>query len=164
MSRLVNRRGFMGGTIALLAGAAAAVVTVPILTYLLQPLFAETEEVWRDIGGIDDFPVGETVQANFEEPSPAQWAGQTATSSAWVRRSSATELVAFAVNCTHLGCPITWVPGAQLFLCPCHGGVFYADGTVAGGPPERELFQYPVRVEDGRVLLQPRGLQIGDIG
>jgi menaquinol-cytochrome c reductase iron-sulfur subunit len=164
MSRLINRRGVMGGTIALLAGAAAAVVTIPILSYLLEPLFAETEEVWRDVGPVENFRVGETTAVDFEEPSPVQWAGQTATSAAWLRRESETEFIAFAVNCTHLGCPISWVQGAQLFLCPCHGGVFYADGTVAGGPPERELFRYPVRVENGRVLLQPRGLQIGDIG
>ena len=160
MTRLMNRRGFMGATIATLAGLATAAVTVPIITYLLQPLFKETEKVWRDVGPVEDFPIGQTVAVSFEEPSPLPWAGQTAASAAWVRRERETEFIAFAVNCTHLGCPVSWVQGAQLFLCPCHGGVFYADGNVAGGPPERELYRYPVRVENGRVLLQPRGLQI----
>ena len=36
-------------------------------------------------------------------------------------------------------------PDAELFLCPCHGGVYYADGTVAGGPPPQPLFRYGVR-------------------
>jgi quinol---cytochrome c reductase iron-sulfur subunit, bacillus type len=38
-----------------------------------------------------------------------------------------------------------------LFMCPCHGGVYYADGNVAAGPPPRGLFNYPVRVHDGQV-------------
>ena len=36
-------------------------------------------------------------------------------------------------------------------MCPCHGGVYYKDGTVAAGPPPRPLTKYPVRVNGGRV-------------
>jgi menaquinol-cytochrome c reductase iron-sulfur subunit len=50
---------------------------------------------------------------------------------------------------------------AQLFLCPCHGGVYNEDGSVAGGPPPRALTQYPVRVEDGNVLLRTSALPLG---
>ena len=160
MSDLMNRRGFVVATIAGFAGLAGAVVTVPILAYLLQPLFRPAKNVWRDVGAVDDFQIGRTVEVKFEEVSPLPWAGQTATSAAWVRRDSATDFTAFAVTCTHLGCPVSWLEDARLFLCPCHGGVFYADGRVAGGPPERELFRYPIRVENGRVLLMPRGLQV----
>jgi menaquinol-cytochrome c reductase iron-sulfur subunit len=53
---------------------------------------------------------------------------------------------------------VNWRPGAELFLCPCHGGVYYADGTVAGGPPPRPLARFNVRItQDNRVqiLTQP---------
>jgi menaquinol-cytochrome c reductase iron-sulfur subunit len=46
---------------------------------------------------------------------------------------------------------VRWVADAELFLCPCHGGVYYADGTVSAGPPPRTLPQYPVRVRNGEV-------------
>jgi menaquinol-cytochrome c reductase iron-sulfur subunit len=36
-------------------------------------------------------------------------------------------------------------------MCPCHGGVYYKDGSVAAGPPPRPLERYPVRVQDGQV-------------
>ena len=62
-----------------------------------------------------------------------------------------THFTAFTVHCTHLGCPVRWVADAKLFLCPCHGGVYYADGTVSAGPPPKPLPQYPVRVRDGQV-------------
>jgi menaquinol-cytochrome c reductase iron-sulfur subunit len=43
---------------------------------------------------------------------------------------------------------------AELFLCPCHGGVYYKDGNVAAGPPPRPLFRYDVRVENGEVKMK----------
>ena len=61
------------------------------------------------------------------------------------------QFVAFAVNCTHLGCPVRWLQQAELFMCPCHGGVYYKDGTVAAGPPPRPLTKYPVRINQGQV-------------
>jgi menaquinol-cytochrome c reductase iron-sulfur subunit len=80
-----------------------------------------------------------------------KWAGVTALTAAWLRRLDAERFVAFAINCAHLGCPVRWLPKAGLFMCPCHGGVYYADGSVAAGPPPRGLFKYPVRVHDGQV-------------
>jgi Rieske Fe-S protein len=41
-----------------------------------------------------------------------------------------------------------------LFLCPCHGGAYYRDGTRAAGPPERGMFEYPNKIENGVVLIQ----------
>ncbi len=80
--------------------------------------------------------------------------GVSAHRSAWVRRLSEDEFTAFAINCTHLGCPVRWKNDAQLFLCPCHGGVYYKDGEVAGGPPPHPLHRYPVRLANGDVQLQ----------
>ena len=57
----------------------------------------------------------------------------------------------FAINCAHLGCPVRWFPQSQLFMCPCHGGVYYADGSRASGPPERGLFTYDYQMVGGTV-------------
>jgi menaquinol-cytochrome c reductase iron-sulfur subunit len=79
---------------------------------------------------------------------------------AWVRRSGESTFTAFAVTCTHLGCPVNWQQEAEIFLCPCHGGVYNADGTVAGGPPPRALFQHELRVRDGRLEILTQALQV----
>ena len=60
----------------------------------------------------------------------------------------------FAINCAHLGCPVRWFPQSGLFMCPCHGGVYYSDGSRASGPPERGLFEYRYKVEQGNLLIQ----------
>jgi Rieske Fe-S protein len=40
-------------------------------------------------------------------------------------------------------------------MCPCHGGVYYEDGSRASGPPPRGLYQYEFRVRSGH--LEVRG-------
>jgi menaquinol-cytochrome c reductase iron-sulfur subunit len=135
------------------------VVSVPILAYLLSPLIEQEPEDWRDVGLTENFQVGETVEVAYDDPSPLPWAGQTARTAVWLRRTSETDFTAFSVNCTHLGCPVNWRPDAELFLCPCHGGVYYADGTVAGGPPPHPLRHVDVRVTaDQRVQVLPVSL------
>jgi Rieske Fe-S protein len=51
-----------------------------------------------------------------------------------------------AVNCAHLGCPVEWFAESALFMCPCHGGVYYANGEHASGPPPRSLYPCVYRV------------------
>jgi menaquinol-cytochrome c reductase iron-sulfur subunit len=60
----------------------------------------------------------------------------------------------FAMNCAHLGCPVTWFPQSGLFMCPCHGGVYYENGERASGPPERSLFHCVWRIRAGQLEIQ----------
>jgi menaquinol-cytochrome c reductase iron-sulfur subunit len=147
----VSRRGFLSRVTLGLTALAAAVLSIPILSYLLSPLLRPSPRYWVDLGAVPEFGIGETVLRSIRNPSPLPWAGQTAVTAAWVRRTGEADFVVFAVNCTHLGCPVNWLPKAQLFLCPCHGGVYNADGSVAGGPPPRSLFRYETRIRGGRI-------------
>jgi menaquinol-cytochrome c reductase iron-sulfur subunit len=157
---LVGRRRFLSRLSLALSGLAAAVVSVPIVAYLLSPLLQRAPEEWRDLGLVDNFTLGETVEVAFDEPSSLPWAGQTARTAVWLRRTGDRDFTAFGLNCTHLGCPVNWRAGAELFLCPCHGGVYYADGSVAGGPPPRPLVRYSIRIADtNRVQVLTRPLQ-----
>ena len=144
-----SRRRFLSRLSLALSGFIGAVATVPVIGFLLSPLTRKGPRVWRGVGPVGGFTVGENVM--FEDASPLPWAGVTARTAAWLRRDDVEHFTAFSVHCTHLGCPVRWVADAQLFLCPCHGGVYYRDGTVSAGPPPRSLPQYPVRVRDGQV-------------
>ena len=55
--------------------------------------------------------------------------------------------------CTHAGCPVSWRPDQQQFVCPCHNGTYTLQGVVVSGPPPRPLDRVPVRIEDGNVYL-----------
>ena len=157
----ISRRRFLTRLTVGLTAAMSAVVGLPILGYLLAPLFGPRSDELIPVGPVADFPVGETKLVSIRDPSPLAWAGQTAQTALWVRRRDAggpDMFQIFNVNCTHLGCPVNWQAGAKLFLCPCHGGVFYSDGTVAGGPPPRPLFEREWVVNGDRVLVRQQPL------
>ncbi len=158
---MIDRRRFLGRITIALSGGMAALVGLPILGYLLAPLVRPLPDDYVDVGAVDGFPLGETTLVRFRDPSPLPWAGQLAETALWVRRVSQTGADAFqvfSVHCTHLGCPVNWRAGAHIFLCPCHGGVYYADGTVAGGPPERPLFQRAWKISSGKLMVKAQPL------
>ncbi len=154
------RRDFLAVLAAASGAVGAALVGVPILGFLLAPLFRRTPVVWRAVGTVDSFQEGRTVEVAFLDASPVVWAGVTARTGAWLRRNPDGSFIAFAVNCTHLGCPVRWLESAALFMCPCHGGVYYRDGSVAAGPPPKPLTRYPVRVRNGQVEIRADAVPI----
>lgn len=148
------RRDLLGGISIFLGLLASALIALPVVGFLFAPFVRPSPRVWRAVGLLDSFKVGETVQVKFLQSNPLPWDGFLAQNSAWLRRESEGLLIAFSVNCTHLGCPVRWEKSAELFLCPCHGGVYSVDGNVVAGPPPRALVRYPVRVENGYVEIQ----------
>ena len=155
-----ERRRFLARLSLALSGAVGALLGLPVLGFLLAPLTRKEPRVWRAVGRVGDFAIGETVNVRFEDASALPWSGVTARTAACLRREDETRFTAYSVHCTHLGCPVRWMAEAQLFLCPCHGGVYYADGTVSAGPPPKPLPTYPVRVRGGQVEIQTSPIPI----
>lgn len=159
-SESICRRRFLERLSIGLGALCGAALAIPAIGFVLGPLFRKPPELWRGVGKLDDFKIGETVNVNFLDSSPLPWAGVTARTGAWLRRVSTDEFIAFAVNCSHLGCPVRWLQDANLFMCPCHGGVYYSDGRVAAGPPPRPLTRYPVRIQNDEVQIQTNPIPI----
>lgn len=155
-----GRRGFLTRLSVGLGGLAAMLAGVPVVGLVLGPVIRRSPEAWRSVGPVSRFKVGETVEAVIEDPSREDWAGVTAETGVWLRRVTDTEFVAFSMHCTHLGCPVRWLGDAELFMCPCHGGVYYRDGRVAAGPPELPLRHHEVRIRGGEVEVRTRPIPI----
>ena len=154
MAEPVTRREFLFGLAIGLNAVAAALVAVPILGYLLAPVRRLAEQAWIPLGALDRFPNGETRLATYRNPFVQAWDGETANVACWVRRLEGEVFQVFAINCAHLGCPVRWFPESGLFMCPCHGGVYYADGSRASGPPPRGLFEYRYKIEGGQLWVR----------
>jgi menaquinol-cytochrome c reductase iron-sulfur subunit len=154
MPEAVSRRGFLLRLGLALNAAAAALLAVPILGYLVAPVRRLAEQAWISLGPLTQFPNGQTRLATYRNPFVEPWDGETANVACWVRRLASGTFQVFAVNCAHLGCPVRWFPESGLFLCPCHGGVYYADGSRASGPPPRGLFEYEYKVEGGQLWVR----------
>ena len=155
-----SRRQFFTHLSITLGSIAAVMVGIPIIGSVLAPIVNKPKPDWRPVGAVKGFTIGDTVKVTFVDTSPLPWSGITAETAAWLRRTQEEEFIAFSVNCAHLGCPVRWVAGAKLFMCPCHGGVYYSDGSVAAGPPPRGLYKYPVRVKNGQVEIKTSPIPI----
>jgi menaquinol-cytochrome c reductase iron-sulfur subunit len=153
----VSRRAMLVKLGLLLNGIVGVVLAVPIVGYLLSPVTRRRKdhyESWLPLGGVDEFPAGQTRLATYRNPVVNPWDGDTADIACWVRNVDGENFQVFAINCAHLGCPVRWFPQSNLFMCPCHGGAYYQDGSRASGPPERGLFQYHYKLEDGKLLIK----------
>lgn len=159
----ISRRDFFLKISLGLAGISAVAVAVPVVSALIAPLLEKKNQQWRTVGKKDDFQTGTTNLVTFINADPKSYAGVTAKSAAWLRRTDQNDFIAFAANCTHLGCPVRWEKEAHLFMCPCHGGVYYADGTVAGGPPPKPLTRYEVRIFNNEVQIKTAPIPITSI-
>jgi quinol---cytochrome c reductase iron-sulfur subunit, bacillus type len=146
-----SRRRFLTWISIAVGGLGAAAIGVPAAAFILRPLFTKKMRVWRAVGTVDSFQVGTTTRVIYEDPAPVAWTGISGRTGAWLRRDGEEQFTAFSIYCTHLGCPVRWIPDAELFMCPCHGGVYYKDGTVAAGPPPQSLATYPTRITAGHV-------------
>jgi Rieske Fe-S protein len=145
-----------------LAGAlAAAAVAIPGVGYLAAAL-RRSKPDWVSLGKLAEFPAGQTRLAVIpadQNKLGQPWDGMTAKTGVWVRSLGPDskyqpQFQVFAINCTHLGCPVEWFPQSGLFMCPCHGGVYYEDGEHASGPPPRGLYHCVWKVEADELKIQ----------
>lgn len=153
----LSRRGMFMKLGVLFDSLVGVALAVPIVGYLLSPTIRERRtgyESWLSLGPLGQFPEGQTRLATYRNPVVNPTDGQTANIPCWVRHLTGETFQVFAINCAHLGCPVRWFPQSGLFMCPCHGGVYYENGSRASGPPERGLFEYSYRVEQGNLLIK----------
>lgn len=157
LERKISRRKWLMPVGIALNAVAGALIALPVVGYLLAPASRRQRREdldWVSLGDLTQFPVGETRLATYRNPFVRPWDGDTGDIACWVRRISADKLQVFAINCAHLGCPVRWFPQSGLFMCPCHGGVYYEDGSRASGPPPRGLFEYSYKLDGGRLWIK----------
>jgi Rieske Fe-S protein len=158
---LPGRRTFFSWVTYGLGAVAAAAVSIPFIGYLFGARRAPVD--WVPLGPVANFPENETRLVTFDNPIRQPWAGMVAHTGVYVRYegrdnsdqagdSKGHKFLVLAVNCAHLGCPVEWFAESGLFMCPCHGGVYYANGEHASGPPPRGLFACVYRVTRDRGL------------
>jgi menaquinol-cytochrome c reductase iron-sulfur subunit len=151
------RRPFFRRLTYFLGAVAAALAGIPFVGYLFSVRGSQT--LWVPLGPVEKFPRGETRLVTFDNPLGTAWDGMTGNTGVYVRYEGKDgdkkdQFRVFASNCAHLGCPVTFFPESGLFMCPCHGGVYYADGERASGPPPRGLYHCVWRVQDGQLEVQ----------
>ena len=168
-----TRSRFLEASLIGLSGAMGAVLTLPVLGFMVLPSFTGIEEDEVSLGPLDNFPEDEYVIATYLS-HPEQ--GEVSRRTAFVRNNGQSEAgePSFTIlysRCVHLGCPVQ--PNgpidednikriknvelrpvlAQSFGCPCHGGQYNSEGNRTAGPPVRSLDRYSFSIRNGNLFL-----------
>ena len=140
-----GRRAFFQWLTYAMGAAATAILAIPFVGYLLGRL-AEAPGPLGRAGTAGPVPGQRDPAGDVPESAGPAVGRHGRHMGVYVRNlgqddKQQDQFLVFAMNCAHLGCPVTWFPQSGLFMCPCHGGVYYEDGERASGPPPRGLFQ-----------------------
>jgi quinol---cytochrome c reductase iron-sulfur subunit, bacillus type len=168
-----TRSRFLEASTLGVGAAIGAIVTLPVLGFMVLPSFTNVEEDEADLGPIDNFPENEYVIATYLA-NPKY--GEVTRRTAFIRNNGETDqghsFTILYSRCVHLGCPVQ--PNgpideearkelengvelrpvlAQSFGCPCHGGLYDAEGNRRAGPPVRSMDRYTFSIKNGRLVL-----------
>lgn len=150
---VVSRRSFFGALLCIGSAGMGAVLAVPVLRYVLYPLYSKTAGTeWSDVDELSAFAtLTEPMRKTITFKQRDGWREVESAQSVYVSKSASGELVVLSAICPHLGCSVSWQPGQDKFVCPCHGGEFKADGAHILGPPPRAMDRLPTQQVNGKL-------------
>ena len=150
---VINRRSFFGALLSIGSAGMGALLAVPVLRYVLYPLYAKTAATeWSNVGDLSEFANDKgPVRKNITFTQRDGWREVVSAQSVYVSRDEHGQLAVLSAICPHLGCSVSWQAGSDKFVCPCHGGEFKADGQHIFGPPPRPMDQLPTQLKDGKL-------------
>ena len=148
-----DRRTFFLTAMYGLWAAIGAALSIPAAIYLLFPPKLRQEQDWAEAGDVTKMTPNSPVEMVFRRNRVDGWRILSEKSTAWAVKQDGGEVVAFAPQCTHLGCAYHFDEPKKQFLCPCHNSVFSLDGKVVSGPAPRPLDRYDAKVQANKLLL-----------
>lgn len=148
-----DRRGFHLAMIYGLFGIITAALAAPAAVYLLFPPKAKKGSDWVDAADLTQIQPKVPEEVVFHRNRVDGWKVTTEKSTAWVVKTADNKAIAFAPQCTHLGCAYHWDETNKNFLCPCHTSTFDLDGKVLSGPAPRPLDRYQVKIDGSKLLI-----------
>lgn len=130
-------------------------MAIPSAIYLLWPPRAKRKNEWVEAADVGELHTRAPAEIVFRRNRVDGWKVTSEKANAWVVKTSGGQVVAFAPQCTHLGCAYHWDEDRHNFICPCHNSAFSLDGAVLSGPAPRPLDRYEVKLDGKKVIIGP---------
>jgi menaquinol-cytochrome c reductase iron-sulfur subunit len=152
----VTRTKFLTGVALVTGGVMTAAILVPVIGFAAADSLKPEQWRWVDVGPLSDFPDGEVTSIAVSGPSPES------DRRAFLRHRDGAIIVIWN-RCAHLGCPVAYSSGGDIYSCPCHGGAYDSLGRVTAGPPPRPLDRFDVKIvtPEGRDVAQQEDVAVG---
>jgi Rieske Fe-S protein len=143
---------FVNTVVALIGGGLSAMLGA----FAFGPRAGASQGRWSRAGTTDDLKPDEPVARVLSVSRVDGWYRARARETVFLVWDGDKAIRAMSATCTHLGCQVRWEAKDKKFRCPCHGGVYAADGRVLEGPPPRPLQTVEARIDpsDSSVLVR----------
>lgn len=143
MNRRTALAVIFGGVVAFAAAAFGLVAG-----FLSNALGRTSSRPWIRIGAAEDLSVESFQDYVLRMEHQHAWIQERTPLLVYIKDLYPKDPIALLSTCSHLGCSVKWDGGTERFRCPCHGGVYDAEGTNIEGPPPRPLTRLDVKIED----------------
>lgn len=150
-SEATDRRGFLkiistaGGII---LGAFAG---LPALLAFIAPAFRKPQPTnWIPLGEAEFFDWEVPVRVDIPQTVTDAWMERRIIRTVWIYTEDGEDFTIFNGRCTHLACAYGFDEEEDMYICPCHQGLYDTiTGEVLGGPPPRPLDTLEGKIENG---------------
>ena len=153
---VVSRRSFFGALLCVGAAGMGAILAVPVLRYILYPLYAKSDKnVWSPVGKMDAFSnLSKPILTPLDLKQTDGWREVDSSQTVYVTKDAQGTLAVLSSICPHMGCTVGWRESQHDFYCPCHGSVFEPDGKHVSGPSPRGMDPLPHKIEDSKLMVK----------
>lgn len=137
--------------LAVVAGGLAALATGAfglVAGFLSNSLGRGGARPWIGIGPAEGLDAGSFQKHVIHVAREHGWRRESVPKILYIKDLYPADPIALLSTCSHLGCSVSWEEESRRFRCPCHGGLYDAEGAVIGGPPPRPLTRLEVKIED----------------
>jgi menaquinol-cytochrome c reductase iron-sulfur subunit len=151
----MDRRQFVGGLAAVVGGVVTAAIGLPLVGYIVSPALKKSEDLeWIQVGSVSELEPGVPTLLTYSQIKQVGWKRKKINYGVYAIRSGDEQVTVLSDICTHLNCKVHWDAERNLFVCPCHDGLFSEDGAVVSGPPPRPLDRLESKVEDDQLMIK----------
>ncbi|MFZ6008287.1 MAG: ubiquinol-cytochrome c reductase iron-sulfur subunit [Nitrospirota bacterium] len=149
----MTRRRFLGAGIGVITGAIAVGIGGAALTSIGAPAITNRREgKWIEAGSAEEIAPGQFNRVSVVYDAKDGWLEGKVKQLVYVKINGE-EVIALSAACTHLGCNVNYDEQSGGFKCPCHSGVYDANGKNISGPPPKELARLDAKIEDGKLFI-----------
>jgi menaquinol-cytochrome c reductase iron-sulfur subunit len=150
----MDRRTFLSRLTYLFSFLTATLISLPFFRFLFGFSSGTEKNRWYKLIALDSPELSEEVsRVRCTRVVRQGWQSSITEEIVYVRKKNDGSFIIFDPHCTHLGCAVSWESEDRKFHCPCHGGVYDADGNRIEGPPPRPLQRYETKIADGALMI-----------
>jgi Rieske Fe-S protein len=149
-----GRRTFLARVVGAVQAAIGATLGAVVGGAALAPSFSARRRTWQRAAALTDLSDGQPTPVTLRLIRQDGYRQVVDRRVVYVQRDGEGSVRVLDSTCTHLGCRTRYDAESRHFLCPCHGGVYDADGQVLDGPPPAPLRRLDARIDGDHVVVQ----------